>query len=63
MNSQMSRYFYEIDEFLSEMFANDTLQVFDELDMDELAELSMEQIKKDFEAYCLEGALALKIHP
>lgn len=60
MNSQMTCYFRVIDEFFSEMLANDTWQVFDELDMEELAELSVEQIEKDFNEYC-DGILKLKL--
>jgi len=60
MNSQMTCYFKVIDEFFSEMLANDAWQVFDELDIEELAELSVEQIEKDFNEYC-DGILKLKL--
>jgi len=52
MNKQMTCYFYAIDDYLSELMSNDSGTVFEELDMDELAELSMEQITQDFEEYC-----------
>ena len=52
MNSQMTRFFYAIDEYFSELTCNDNLMVFDELGIDELAELSVEQIEEDFENYC-----------
>lgn len=59
MNSQMTRFFHNINESLSELLANDDTLMFDELDMDELAELSVEQIEEDFENYC-QGKLKIK---
>ena len=52
MNSQMTRFFHSINESLSELLANDDTMLFDELDMDALADLSVEQIEEDFDNYC-----------
>lgn len=57
-NEQMTQYFKLADEFLADMMANDPMIVFDELDIDELAELSIEQIQNDFEKFC-QGRLRL----
>ena len=59
MNSQMTRYFYGIDEYFSEIMCNGEGSLFEELDIDELAELSMEQIEEDFKNYC--NATAMKM--
>jgi hypothetical protein len=52
MNSQMTCHFDNINEFFSDLMCNDSSQVFDELDIDELAELSAKQLEEDFEKYC-----------
>lgn len=58
-NEQMTQYFKLADEFLSDMMANDRMMMFEELDIDELAELSIEQIEQDFEQFC-QGRLRIK---
>lgn len=58
MNSQMTRYFYDIDYFFSQMMSNDSGMVFDELGIEELSKLSPEQIQHDFEKYC-DGSLKM----
>jgi|JI10StandDraft_1071094.scaffolds.fasta_scaffold30523_12 hypothetical protein len=58
-NAQMTQYFKLADEFLSDMMSNDRMMMFEELDMDVLAELSIEQIEQDFEQFC-QGRLRLK---
>ena len=58
-NKQMTSYFIAIDEFMSNLTANDTWILFDEIPMEEFAELSIEQIEADFEKYC-EGRLKFK---
>ncbi len=52
MNSQMTCHFENVDEFFSDLMSNDSGIVFDELGLDNLAELSVEQIQEDFENYC-----------
>ncbi len=58
MNSQMTFYFKQIDQTLSDILGNDAEMMWEELDMDELAELSVEQIQKDYEKY-VDGKLEI----
>ncbi len=51
MNSQMTHYFKSINRTLSEILGNDEELMWEELDMDEVAELSIEQIEKDYNEY------------
>ncbi len=51
MNSQMTFYFKQINRTLSEILGNDEEMMWEELDMDEVAELSVEQIQKDYNEY------------
>lgn len=57
-NRQMTIYFDNANSFLSELISNDESMMFEELDIDELAELSIEQIEQDFEQFC-QGRLRL----
>ena len=52
MNSQMTNYFRAVDAFFADLMSNDAWMMFDELDIEELAKLSVEQIQEDFENYC-----------
>jgi hypothetical protein len=52
MNSQMTNYFYHLDEVISELLCDETLIFFDALDEEELAEIEPEQLEKDFYEYC-----------
>lgn len=51
-NAQMTKFFHAADEFFSELLSNDSGMLFSEMDIDELASLSVEQIQEDFEKYC-----------
>jgi len=55
-NEQMTIFFTNLDQGYSDLMSNDPLIVFDELDLDELAEISVEQLEKDYMSYC-EGKL------
>ena len=59
-NSQMTKYFTSIEEGLSRLIGNDEGFVWDELEIDEVAELSPEKLQEDFENYC-EGKMLLDI--
>ena len=59
MNSQMTRYFYNIDEYFSELMSSNEGAVFEELDIDVLAELSVAQIEEDFDNYCGQSAMKM----
>jgi hypothetical protein len=52
MNSQMTRYFEIADMTLCDMLGNDEGFMWDELDMDVIAELSIEEIESDYNEYC-----------
>jgi hypothetical protein len=54
MNSQMTSYFFMFDEVFSDLIGNDTLWIFDELDLNELAEIPAEQLKNDYITYCVD---------
>jgi hypothetical protein len=51
-NEQMTKYFKALDLQYSDLMSNDAWMVFDELDIEELADISEEQLKEDFENYC-----------
>ena len=51
-NKQMTKYFISLDLQYSDLMSNDSLIVFDELDIEELANISEDQLEKDFENYC-----------
>lgn len=61
MNSQMTFYFYQIDEVFSELMANDPTWVFDYLEIDELAEITAEQLQDDYNKYCLDDSEFFKL--
>ena len=52
MNSQMTVYFHQADVFFSELLNNDEGMIFDELSINELAEITPEQLQKDYDNYC-----------
>ena len=54
MNSQMTKYFFMFDEVFSDLMGNDREWIFDELDIDELAEIPAEQLKNDYITYCVD---------
>lgn len=61
MNSQMTFYFYQIDSVLSNLLSNDEGFMWDLLDIDEVADLTPEQLQEDYKKYCIEGeALTFK---
>jgi hypothetical protein len=60
MNSQMTFYFYQLDEVFSELIGNDVCWVFEELSLDELAEISTEQLEDDYISYCIDDEEFLK---
>jgi len=63
MNSQMTHYFHNINNSLSELMGNDDSMMWEELGIEEVAKLSPEQIEKDYTEYCLavdESILTLK---
>ena len=52
MNSQMTKYFYMADRTISELIGNDEWFMFEELDINEVAKLSVEEIEEDYFKYC-----------
>lgn len=58
MNNQMTVYFKQADRSICDLIGNDEGFMWNELDMDEIAELSIEQIEEDYENYCC-GKLVL----
>lgn len=52
-NEQMTRHFHRINESLSEIMANDDDILWEELDIEEVAKLSVEEIQKYHEEYCI----------
>jgi hypothetical protein len=61
MNSQMTFYFYQIDEVFSELMMNDPSWVFDSLEIDELAEITTEQLEEDYNQYCVDDSEFFKL--
>ena len=53
MNSQMTFYFYQLDESFSELMANDPDWVFDFIDIEELAEIPAKKLEDDYFKYCV----------
>lgn len=53
MNSQMTKYFYQIDETISELIQNNPMWVFDELEIEQLAEIEPSKLELDYEEFCL----------
>lgn len=51
-NAQMTQYFKKADIIISNLIGYPEGWIWDELDMDEVAELSIEQIEEDYENYC-----------
>lgn len=49
MNSQMTFFYYQADEIFSDIIGNDPDWIWDEIDMDEIAELDEEQLQSDYE--------------
>lgn len=62
MNSQMTSYFYALDEVFSELIQNDPEWIFNVLDLNELALITAEQLKDDYITYCVdeEGFIKFK---
>ena len=60
MNSQMTCYFHNAEDFLSNLIGNYVGFMWDELDMYTVAQLPYEKIKEDFDKYC-DGLMALDI--
>lgn len=54
MNSQMTSYFYKLDEVFSELIQNDPEWIFDFLDLDELAAISADTLEDDYISYCVD---------
>lgn len=52
MNSQMTFYFHQADVFFSELLNNNEGMMFDELSLEDLAEITPEQLLKDYDNYC-----------
>jgi hypothetical protein len=65
-NSQMTMYFDALDEQFSELYGNDPEWIWDFLEMEEVAEISPEQLEKDYFTYCLDteedGGKILNFH-
>ena len=61
MNSQMTFYFYQLDETLSGLMCNEPEWVFDFIDIEELAELSPKQLEDDYNSYCLDDEEFFKL--
>jgi hypothetical protein len=61
MNSQMTFYFYQIDDAFSELMMNDPSWVFDCLEIDELAEIPAEQLEDDYIQYCVDDSEFFKL--
>lgn len=61
MNSQMTFYFYQLNESLSALMGNDPEWVFEWLDIEELAELSPQQLEDDYNSYCLDDTEFFKL--
>jgi len=51
-NGQMTKFFKNLDTAYSELMSNDPYTVFEELDIEELAELTVEQLREDYARYC-----------
>jgi len=51
-NSQMTSYFTRLDEVISEMTSDDADWIWDYLDMEEVAEITPDELEADFEKYC-----------
>lgn len=60
MNSQMTKYFYSVDATLCDMIGNDEGFMWDELNMEEVSEISPEQLERDYQEYC-SGKISLNI--
>lgn len=52
MNSQMTGYFVRLDEILSELTSDYAEWIWENLDMNEIAEIDPEDLQSDFERYC-----------
>jgi hypothetical protein len=60
MNSQMTFYFNQLDDVFSELMGNNVGWVFEELSLDELAEIPAEQLEDDYITYCVDDEEFLK---
>jgi hypothetical protein len=58
-NKQMTRYFDTLDAVISTLMYNNAQWVFDQLPMEELAEIPAKQLEEDYERYCKRHALKL----
>jgi hypothetical protein len=61
-NTQMTKYFIQAEEFLSRLIGNDEGFMWDELEMEEIAKLTPEQLQEDFDNYC-EGKMKIDLNP
>lgn len=52
MNSQMTFYFHQADRTLSDMIGNDEGFMWDELNIDEIADMTPEELEHDYNRYC-----------
>ncbi len=59
-NAQMTQYFKKADVVISNLIGYPEGWIWDELDMDEVAELSIEQIEEDYNNYCNEKLSIIK---
>lgn len=59
-NAQMTWYFKKADIVISNLIGYPEGWIWDELDMDEVAELSIEQIEEDYQNYCNEKLSIVK---
>jgi len=53
-NAQMTQYYKKADIVISRLVGNYEGWIWDNLDMEEIAELSVEQLEEDYENYCNE---------
>ena len=56
MNKQMTFYFYQLDETLSELMGNYPEWVFEFIELNKLAEIPAEQLEDDYIQYCVDDA-------
>jgi len=52
MNSQMTFYFHQADRVLCDLVGNDKGFMWDDLDMEQVAEISPEELAFDYDRYC-----------
>jgi len=59
-NAQMTQYYKKADFVISRLVGNYEGWIWEEMDMEEIAELSIEQIEEDYENYCNERLSIIK---